>query len=144
MGWKFIKLPQGHTWKSYMEFLLKTLPQETADNYSKKLETSQEFWRKRGGCLSQDVRDKLQAEVIAFEVKESTNYRTDKLPVTMEYQDDVDIAEFNSIPTYKRMCVCILKNDWLCKFMGFSLTKTEMAMRTEADKKYKEVLNERV
>jgi len=25
MGWKSIKLPSGHTWKSYMEFLLKTL-----------------------------------------------------------------------------------------------------------------------
>jgi predicted phosphoadenosine phosphosulfate sulfurtransferase len=33
MGWKSIKLPPGHTWKSYMEFLLSTLPEDTADNY---------------------------------------------------------------------------------------------------------------
>ncbi len=26
MGWRSIKLPKGHTWKSYMEFILKTLP----------------------------------------------------------------------------------------------------------------------
>lgn len=144
MGWKSIKLPQGHTWKSYMEFLLKTLPEDTADNYRKKLETSQEFWRKRGGCLSQDVRNKLKEEGVIFEVGESTNYKTDKLPVTMEYLEDIDIQEFQQIPTYKRMCICILKNDWLCKYAGFSLTKTEMALRATADEKYKEVLNERV
>jgi predicted phosphoadenosine phosphosulfate sulfurtransferase len=140
MGWKSIKLPAGHTWKSYMEFLLKTLPQDTADNYRKKLETSQEFWRKRGGCLSQDVRDKLAAQGISFEVKTETNYRTDKLPVTMEYLDDIDIQEFQSIPTYKRMCICIMKNDHLCKYAGFSLTKTETEMRSNASSKYKEAL----
>jgi predicted phosphoadenosine phosphosulfate sulfurtransferase len=37
MGWKSIKLPPGHTWKSYMEFLLTTLPEEARENYKKKL-----------------------------------------------------------------------------------------------------------
>lgn len=140
MGWKSIKLPKGHTWKSYMEFLLNTLPADTADNYRKKLETSQEFWRKRGGCLSQDVRDKLTVQGVEFETKSETNYKTDKLPVTMEYLDDIDIQEFQSIPTYKRMCICILKNDHLCKYAGYSLTKAENQMRSEADRKYKEIL----
>lgn len=27
----------------------------------------------------------------------------------MDYLDDIDIAEFKEIPTYKRMCICILK-----------------------------------
>lgn len=35
MGWRSIKLPKGHTWKSYLEFLLTTLPSETAENYKK-------------------------------------------------------------------------------------------------------------
>lgn len=35
MGWKNIKLPNGHTWKSYAEFLLSTLPEEAANNYTK-------------------------------------------------------------------------------------------------------------
>ena len=34
----------------------------------------------------------------------------------MDYLDDIDIpAEFKEIPTYKRMCICILKNDHVCK-----------------------------
>ena len=32
---------------------------------------------------------------------------------------------FKEIPTYKRMCICILKNDHVCKYMGFALTKKE-------------------
>jgi predicted phosphoadenosine phosphosulfate sulfurtransferase len=139
MGWKSIKLPTGHTWKSYMEFLLQTLPPETAEGYKKKLETSQKFWRDRGGCLSESVVNKLGAAGVQFTLAEGTNYGTDKLPVRMEYLDDIDIEEFREIPTYKRMCVCIMKNDHLCKYMGFALTKTEMQMREEADRKYREV-----
>lgn len=141
MGWRSIKLPAGHTWKTYMEFLLSTLPKETADGYKKKLQISQTFWRERGGVLSKAVQKKLKKLGVKFKVGSETNYKTDKLPVTMEYQDDVDIEEFREVPTYKRMCVCIMKNDHLCKYMGFSLTKTETQVRAEAEKKYRSVVN---
>jgi len=140
MGWRNIKLPQGHTWKSYMEFLLSTLPEEAAQNYTKKLQVSKDFWRDKGGCLSLDLIQKLKELNIPIEVSETTNYQTDKLPVRMEYQDDIDIEEFREIPTYKRMCVCIMKNDHLCKYMGFSATKTETQLRVEAERKYKDIL----
>lgn len=137
MGWRSIKLPPGHTWKSYMEFLLSTLPGETRDNYKKKLEFSQKFWRERGGCLSAGLIRKLKKMKIPIKVGSGTNYKTSKKPVRMEYLDDIDLPEFREIPTYKRMCVCIMKNDHLCKFMGFSLTKTEMEIRTNAEAKYR-------
>ena len=139
MGWKSIKLPPGHTWKSYMEFLLTTLPESAAENYKKKLQKSQEFWRNKGGCLSSEVVEKLRIVGADFEVSESTNYATDKFPVTLEYLDDIDIEEFREIPTYKRMCVCIMKNDHLCKYMGFSLTKTETELRAIASEKFKNI-----
>lgn len=141
MGWRSIKLPKGHTWKSYMEFLLSTLPKQASENYTSKLETSQRFWREKGGCLSSEVVEKLKDNNIEIQVSESTNYKTDKLPVRMEYLDDIDITEFNQIPTYKRMCVCIMKNDHLCKFMGFSLTKKENEIRKQAETKFKNVSN---
>lgn len=137
MGWRSIKLPKGHTWKTYMEFLLSTLPGETAENYKKKLRISRGFWKDRGGCLSEVVISKLVERGVSFSFGPANNYKTDKVPVCMEYLDDIDIEEFTQIPTYKRMCVCIMKNDHLCKFMGFSLTKTEMQMREEAIAKYK-------
>ena len=139
MGWRNIKLPTGHTWKSYMEFLLNTLPESAAENYRKKLQTSIEFWKNKGGCLSIEVIKKLNELEIPIQIINNTNYKTDKLPVTMDYQDDIDITEFTEIPTYKRMCVCIMKNDHLCKFMGFSATKTETMLRKQAEHKYKNI-----
>lgn len=139
MGWRDIKLPSSHTWKSYMEFLLSTLPKQAAENYKKKLQTSIEFWRNKGGVLSSEVIEKLKNLGIEIQVQSSTNYKTDKLPVRMEYLDDCEITEFTEIPTYKRMCICIMKNDHLCKYMGFSLTKTETELRTNAINKYKNV-----
>lgn len=137
MGWNSIKLPKGHTWKSYMEFLLSTLPSHSANNYKKKLETSINFWREKGGCLEKSVINKLKSLGIPITVVEKTNYNTDKKPVRMEYLDDIEIKEFKEIPTYKRMCICIMKNDHLCKYMGFSLTKTETEIRKNAENKYK-------
>ncbi len=117
MGWKSIKLPPGHTRESYMYFLLSTLPEETRQNYLNKLAVSIKFWREKGGVLSSEVIQKLKDHGVNVEVGEHTNYKTDKKPVRMDYLDDIDIAEFKEIPTYKRMCVCIMKNDHLCKYM---------------------------
>jgi len=143
MGWRNIKLPSGHTWKSYMEFLLTTLPESAVQNYKKKLEKSLIFWKDKGGCLSSGVIEKLRENNIEFRMGEKTNFQTDKLPVMMDYVDDIDITEFSEIPSYKRFCVCIIKNDHLCKFMGFSATKTETQLRAEATKKYSNILGEK-
>lgn len=140
MGWKSIKLPQGHTWESYMYFLLDTLPDDMRQGYLDKLATSIKFWRERGGCLSQSTINKLIDAGVIVQVSDTTNYKTDKLPCRMEYLDDIDIAEFREIPTFKRMCICIMKNDHLCKYMGFSQTKREIERRKEIMKKYEDIL----
>lgn len=140
MGWNSIKLPKGHTWESYMHFLLSTLPPETRANYLDKLSVSMKFWREKGGVLSDDTIQKLKDIGIKFEVGNKTNYQTSKLPVRMDYIDEIDIAEAKYIPTFKRMCISILKNDHLCKYMGFSLNKNEMARRKNIMEKYKNLL----
>jgi predicted phosphoadenosine phosphosulfate sulfurtransferase len=140
MGWKSITLPKGHTWKSYMYFLLGTLPEDTRNNYLAKLETSMKFWRERGGVLSSKTIEELRNAGISIEVGTSTNYKTDKKPVRMEYIDDIDSSDFNLIPTFKRMCICIMKNDHLCKYMGFSLTKNENERRKAIMDKYNALL----
>ena len=38
------------------------------------------------------------------------------------------------------MCVCIMKNDHLCKYMGFSQTKNEIARRKNIIEKYQNLL----
>lgn len=119
-------MPPGHTWESYMHFLLSTLPARTRDNYLRKLAVSINFWRTRGGVLAEETIEKLKAMGIKIEVGEKSNYKTDKRPVRMEYLDDIDISEFRELPSFKRMCICILKNDHACKYMGFALTKKEL------------------
>lgn len=140
MGWNSIKLPQGHTWESYMHFLLSTLPEDIRANYLEKLSVSIRFWREKGGCLSSDTIAKLKAAGVKIQTAEGTNYKTSKIPVRMEYIDEIDIAEAKEIPTFKRMCICIMKNDHLCKYMGFSLNKNEMARRKNIMEKYKALL----
>ena len=135
-----VVLPLKHTWESYMHFLLSTLPEEIRRNYMQKLAVSINFWRKRGGCLPEETINKLLACGIEIEVVEETNYKTSKRPVRMEYMDDIDIPGFKELPTFKRMCVCILKNDHFCKYMGFALTKKEIEARNRIMDFYKGIL----
>ncbi len=141
VGWQSVKLPQGHTWVSYMEFLLQTLPEETRQNYLEKLSVSIEFWRKRGGCLADETIEKLRKAGIAIEVGEKSNYKTFKKPVRMEYLDDIDLPEFKDLPTFKRICICILKNDHACKYMGFALNKSEKERKKRIMEKYQSLLH---
>ena len=140
MGWQSIKLPKGYTWREYMYFLLETLPEDMKNAYLEKLRVSREFWKYRGGCLSLETIRKLNELGINMHVQKTTNYKTDKLPVQMDYLDDIDIPEFKEIQTYKRMCICILKNDHVCKYMGFALTKKEKLRRDKVMQKYKNIM----
>ncbi len=140
MGWQTVRLPEGYTWKGFMQFLLSTLPEETRRNYLKKLTVSIEFWRTKGGCLADETIQKLRDAGVSIEVINTTNYKTNKKPVRMDYLDDIDIAEFREIPTYKRMCICILKNDHACKYMGFALNKEEAYKRDKIMEQFKNMM----
>lgn len=139
MGWKSVTKPSHLSWKEYAMFLLDTLPKDIADGFRAKLSTSIKFWREKGGCLSQEAISDLHSAGIKIDIGSSTNYRTEKKPVRMEYAEDIDSKEFRLIPTWKRLCICILKNDHVGKYMGFSLTKKEMDKRKAAMEKYKDI-----
>ena len=123
-----------------MQFLLSTLPETTRRNYLKKLTVGIEFWRTKGGCLAEETIEKLRKAGVSLEVVNTTNYKTNKKPVKMDYLDDIDISEFREIPTYKRMCVCILKNDHACKYMGFALNKEEAYKRDKIMEQFKNMM----
>lgn len=142
-GWQSVRLPEGLTWESYLRFLLDTLPEQTRRNYREKLAVSIRFWREKGGCLADSTIAKLRAMGIPIEVGAKSNYHTRKYPVRMEYLDDIDLPEFSRLPTFKRMCICILKNDHACKYMGFSPNKNEKMRRTKIMQKYEKYLSTR-
>lgn len=135
MGWKSITLPKGHTWKSYLNFLLSTLDEKTRKHYIEKFETSIKFWKEKGGALNQETIEELKGQA-DFKVNDPNNYSQKNTVIFDEYPDDLDVTEFQSVPTYKRMCICILKNDYFCKYMGFAQTKQEREKRKKAIEKY--------
>ncbi len=137
MGWKEIKLPEGHTWKSYMEFLLSTLPENISNGYKKKLDFSIKFWSTKGGEVSLETIQELQDQGVKLLGIGDLNSITGRKKIQLDYLDDVELKEFKLIPTYKRMCICIIKNDHCCKYMGFGQNKYEMSIRKQAETKYK-------
>lgn len=146
MNAKKIKLPPGHTWKSYVEFLLKTLPNNVADNYRRIFKTSMKYWTEDGGALSDELIETLKQSGISFKnitpTKRDAKYKRPSHDVTFEkYPDDVtDIKNFAAIPTYKRMAITIIKNDHHAKYMGFGRTKQDYERRRKAIEKYENVL----
>lgn len=137
MGWRKIKLPKGHTWKSYLKFLLKTLDHDTRQNFLAKFHTSVKFWTKKGGALDNSIIEDLHQCDIEFEVKgKISNQSTKNVVVFKDYPDDICIKDFKAVPSYKRMCICILKNDWSCKYMGFAPTKIQQKIKKAAINKY--------
>ena len=141
MGWRKIEKPGNFTWKEYMYFLLDTLPEETKQNYLAKLETSKKFWSERGGAIDDNTIKELKDEGDDIEVVGRVSKQSDKNVIRVkDYLDDTNAKDFSAIPTYKRMCICIMKNDVTCKYMGFSQTKAEVAKRKNAIKKYQNIL----
>jgi predicted phosphoadenosine phosphosulfate sulfurtransferase len=51
--------------------------------------------------------------------------------------DTDDIRSSKDIPSWKRMCYCILKNDHTCRFMGFGVTREQQRRIDAIRDKYK-------
>ncbi|MFR4417126.1 MAG: DUF3440 domain-containing protein [Akkermansia sp.] len=140
MGWKTIKLPPGHTWKSYYEFLLSTMNEKTAEHYNNILERSKKYWMK-GGTVDPGTADEvLAAYPLATVTGKSGRYVDRDVIQFMGYPDDMPVSNFRQVPSYKRMCICIMKNDYFCKYAGFGPTKGAIARRRAAVNKYRNIL----
>lgn len=144
MGWNTITKPAHFTWREYMYFLLDTLPEETRENYLRKLKTSFAYWLETGGALPTEMVAELP-EGLEFEnlgtPSNNRNYTTDYQVIRFkEYLDEIDIRNPNLLPTYKRMCIAIMKNDTSCKTLGFGQTKQELAKRKAVMEKYQALL----
>ena len=143
MGYRSITLPEGHTWKSYTKFLLDTLPKRLRNNYVKKFNTSIQFWHETGGGLDEDVIRELQEKGYQIKRNGISNYTLNKKsrivfvgPIPDHTED---IKSTKDIPSWKRMCYCILKNDHICRFMGFGMTRQQQKRLDAIRRKYKSI-----
>ncbi len=142
MGWKSITKPAHFTWKQYCYFLLDTLDEKQKNHYLKKLEASKKSWI-NGGGIDEDTIKELEesnADCIITDDVSTRGQKNKRVVKFLNYLDDTNITNFKRIPTYKRMCICIIKNDYYCKYMGFAQTKNEIEKRQRAVKKWGSIL----
>ncbi len=143
MGYRNVTLPEGHTWKSYTLFLLDTLPARLRNNYVKKFKTSIEFWHKTGGGLDEENIRELERHGYQIRRNGVSNYTLSKKTRIIfigKIPDDTDdIKSTKDIPSWKRMCYCILKNDHICRFMGFGMSKQQKKHIDIIRRKYESV-----
>ena len=145
MGYKTVTLPEGHTWQSYTKFLLDTLPARLRNNYIKKFNTSIKFWHETGGGLDEVCIKELEEHGYNIRRNGISNYTIMKnsrvvfIGPIPDHTDDIKSTK--DIPSWKRMCYCILKNDHTCRFIGFGLSREEQSRVDMIRKKYRGVID---
>ncbi len=143
MGYRSVTLPEGHTWKSYTQFLLDTLPTRLRNNYIRKFNTSIQFWHETGGGLDEETIRELEEHGYQIRRNGVSNYTLNKksriifIGKIPDHTDDIKSTK--DIPSWKRMCYCILKNDHTCRFMGFGLTREQKKRVDLIREKYKSI-----
>ena len=122
-------------------FLLDTLPARIRNSYINKFNTSIDFWHKTGGGLDEETIKELEEQGYKIRRNGVSNYtltKKSRVVFVGKIPDDTDdIKSSKDIPSWKRMCYCILKNDHTCRFMGFGITRQQQRYVDEIRKKYK-------
>ena len=104
-----VNLPEGHTYESYAQFLLDTMPPYLAEHYREKINKFIAWWDKEGVKTIPDTAD----------MKEEAKRK---------------------VPSWRRICKVLLKNDYWCKGLSFSQTKKELEKQVEMITKYRSEL----
>lgn len=89
-----IALPEGHTYESFAKHLLNTMPPATAEHYKNKLAVYIKWWSKRG--YEEGIPDSAEAR----------------------------LESSGKVPSWRKIVKTFLKNDYWCKGLGFSPTKS--------------------
>lgn len=143
LSYRSFKLPEGHTWKSFVKFLLDTLPGESSENFKQRFIQSIKFWGRVGRGLHPDVVEDLRANGIRFKINGTTPHGKNNLPrvVIKVPPDHVDGLKSNNadVTSWKRFAITILKNDHTCKYMGLQPTKHQQERQKAIQKKYSSI-----
>lgn len=93
-GYYKITKPPHHSWKSFCNLLLQTMPKKTRDHYIYRFKKFISSWHDRGYVdIPEEAPDTLESKCWA--------------------------------PSWRRMCRCLLRNDYWCKGLGQTQPKSE-------------------
>lgn len=141
LTYRSVTLPPGHTWKSFVKFLLATLPKEVAQNFRSRFIQSIKLWGRVGRGLKSEVIDDLRANNVKFKLNGTSPHGGNNLErvVIRNPPDHLDFLKCNNgtVTSWKRFAMTILKNDHTCKYMGLAPTSTQAARQRAIMSKYK-------
>jgi len=92
-GNRVISKPEGHTWKSFAEMLLMSMPKKTSEHYKNKIAIYLHWHLERE--YKQGIPDEQKG----------------------------DLGSKDTTPSWRRICKVLLKGDYWCKALSFSPTK---------------------
>jgi len=141
LGYRSFKLPPNHTWKSFVKFLLDTLPKEVAENFRQRFCQSLRYWGTVGRGIHDDTIQALRDNGVPFTLNGKTRHGSQTLDrvVIRKVPDHLDFLSCNpgTVTSWKRFALTILKNDHTCKYMGLAPTKGQAQRQREITEKYK-------
>lgn len=93
-GYRKITKPVGHTWESFAELLVNSMPPKTEEQFRNKILLHTKWWAERGypNGIPDEADPKLEAQRL--------------------------------VPSWRRICKSLLRNDYYCKGLGFSQPKS--------------------
>lgn len=106
-GYRRISKPPGHNWQSFARLLVASMPPKTKEHYENKIILFVKWWCERG--YGEGIPDEAD---YALEAK-------------------------RKVPSWRRVCKSLLRNDYWCKGMSFTQHKSE------AYKKYLDLMKRR-
>lgn len=143
LGYRTFKLPAGHTWKSFVKFLLATLPKEVSQNFKERFVQSIRHWGRVGQTVSDKTLTELRSSSIRFRTNGTTPHGRKSKPriVIGRYPDHTDFlsGKNKEVCSWKRLAITVLKNDHTCKYMGFAPTKGQAERQRAIMEKYKTI-----
>ena len=94
-GYNKISKPDNHTWRSFAEMFLNSLPPKTKEHYENKILLFCRWWEERGydGGIPDEA--------------------------------ELDLEMKRDVPSWRRICKSLLRNDYWCKGLGFSQHKSK-------------------
>lgn len=102
-----IDKPTGHTWQSFALMLLESMPPKSREHYKDKIAIFLKWWMDRG------------------------------YPNGIPDEGDSNDESSKAIPSWRRVCKVLLRNDYWCKGLSFSQTKSGSYT------KYKKIMEKR-
>ena len=142
LSYRTFNLPDGHTWKSFVKFLLDTLPDEVAENFKMRFIQSIKYWWGIGRGLDDDTIEELKNIGGDFVLGEKTRHgNKDKWCVRMLPPDHLDNLKRHpsEVTSWKRFAITILKNDHTCKYLGLAPTHDQLKRMKQIKEKYKKL-----